>query len=61
MNSPVQALDRVFAAIDAATDEMVDFTSEMIRVPTVHPPGDCYVECAALLGRRLARRAFAVD
>jgi len=61
MNSPVQALDRVFAAIDAATDEMVDFTSEMIRVPTVNPPGDCYVECAELIGRRLAACDFAVD
>ncbi len=54
-------MDRVFAAIDAATDEMVDFTCELIRVPTVNPPGDAYEECAHVIGRRLAACGFAVE
>ncbi len=53
--------DRVFAAIDAASDEMVDFTCELIRVPTVNPPGDAYEECAHVIGRRLAACGFAVE
>ncbi len=54
-------LDRVLAAIDEATDEMVDFTVAMLRVPTVNPPGDAYEECARLIGARLSECDFAVD
>lgn len=55
------AIDRVFAAVDAAQDEMVSFTSDMIRIPTVNPPGDAYVECAEFIGRRLEACDFTVD
>src|ERR1051325_4346997 len=50
--------DRVLANVDAAADEIVDFTREWIRVPTVNPPGDLYTECAELIGRRLADCGF---
>ncbi|HSU97693.1 MAG TPA: acetylornithine deacetylase/succinyl-diaminopimelate desuccinylase family protein [Gemmatimonadaceae bacterium] len=57
----VKDVDKLMAAIDAATDEMVDFTCDMLRIPTVNPPGDAYVECAELIGRRLKTFGFAVD
>jgi len=60
MSNP-HAIDRVFAAIDAAQDEMVSFTSDMVRIPTVNPPGDAYVECAEFIGRKLIECDFAVD
>ena len=50
--------DRVLAAVDAATDEIVDFTRELIRMPTVNPPGDGYAECAETIGRRLSACGF---
>lgn len=49
------------AVIDAATEEMVDFTRDMLRIPTVNPPGDAYVECAEVIGRRLQTFGFTVD
>ena len=61
MPSTSRYADRVFAAIDAATDEMVDFTAEMIRIPTVNPPGDAYEECAHFIGRRLDQCGFEVE
>ncbi len=61
MSTKSLRIDRVFAVIDAATDEMVDFTSELIRVPTVNPPGDAYDECAHVIGRRLDACGFAVE
>lgn len=61
MTLPASQLDRVFAEIDAATEEMVDFTADMIRIPTVNPPGDAYVECAQLIGHRLRACGFEVD
>jgi succinyl-diaminopimelate desuccinylase len=54
-------VDRVLAAIDSAADEAVAFTSELIRVPTVNPPGDAYEDCAHLIGDRLDGCGFDVE
>jgi succinyl-diaminopimelate desuccinylase len=54
-------IDRVLAAVDAAADEIVDFTSRLIRIPTVNPPGEGYQECARLIGERLAENGFVVE
>jgi succinyl-diaminopimelate desuccinylase len=61
LTQPMHAIDRLMAEIDAATDEMVAFTADMLRVPTVNPPGDAYVECAELIGRKLEAFGFTVD
>jgi succinyl-diaminopimelate desuccinylase len=53
--------DRVLAEIDAASDEAVAFTSDMIRVPTINPPGDAYEDCARLIGDRLSACGFDVE
>ena len=53
--------DRVLTAVDEAADEMAVFTAELIRVPTVNPPGDYYADCAELIGRRLADFSFDVE
>ncbi len=53
--------DRVLQEIDDARDELVDFAAELIRIPTVNPPGDLYRECAELIGARLADFGFDVD
>ncbi len=54
-------IDRVLAAIDDAAEEIVDFTSALIRIPTVNPPGTAYPDCAQFIGRRLAQGGFDVD
>jgi succinyl-diaminopimelate desuccinylase len=53
--------DRVIAAVDAAAGEIVDFACRLIRVPTVNPPGDCYPECANLVGETLSSHGFDVE
>jgi len=53
--------DRVLRAIDAAADEIVDFTAALIRLPTVNPPGTAYPECAHAIGARLAACGFEVE
>ena len=55
------ARDRVLAAVEASADELVAFTSELIRVPTINPPGEAYPDCAALIGSRLAACGFDVE
>ena len=56
-----QPADRVLAAVDAAADEIVGFTADLIRVPTVNPPGEEYEACARLIGERLAAFGFEVE
>jgi succinyl-diaminopimelate desuccinylase len=53
--------DRVLAAVDAAADEIVDFTAALIRIPTINPPGDAYPDCARAIGNKLAECGFDVD
>ena len=53
--------DRILAEVEAARDEIVAFTAEMIRIPTVNPPGERYRECAELIGRRLGATGLAVE
>jgi succinyl-diaminopimelate desuccinylase len=59
--SPASPIDRVIAAVDASSDELVAFTSDLIKVPTVNPPGEAYEECARLIGDRLATFGFETE
>jgi succinyl-diaminopimelate desuccinylase len=54
-------IDRVIAEVDRATDEIVQLTADLVRIPTVNPPGAHYEECARLLGDDLYRRGFSVE
>ncbi len=53
--------DQLFARIDAKRDELVTLTCELVRMPTVNPPGEGYTECARYLGERLEARGFATQ
>jgi succinyl-diaminopimelate desuccinylase len=53
--------DRVLTTIDALTDEAVAFTADLIRMPTVNPPGELYEECARFIGGTLAKFDFEVE
>jgi succinyl-diaminopimelate desuccinylase len=55
------AADRLLATVDTLADEIVDFTSALIRIPTVNPPGDNYADCAHLLGTRLGACGFEIE
>jgi succinyl-diaminopimelate desuccinylase len=53
--------DQLLAAIDGRRAELVELTRELIRFPTVNPPGEAYRPCAEFIGRRLAARGFRVE
>jgi succinyl-diaminopimelate desuccinylase len=52
--------DQLFRIIDERRDELVELTRELIRFPTVNPPGEAYQPCAEFIGRRLSARGFTV-
>ncbi len=56
--SPIPAL---LKRIEDKRDELVSLTQQLIRIPTINPPGDAYEACAHFLGERLAARGFQVD
>jgi succinyl-diaminopimelate desuccinylase len=54
-------IDRIAVEVDRATDEIVALTQDLVRIPTVNPPGDEYDACATFLGDLLKRHAFEVE
>ena len=63
-NSPSladQNRQRLAARIDANRDALIALTQDLIRFPTVNPPGDAYQPCCEYLGQRLAARGFEVE
>src|SRR5690606_11956402 len=44
---------RLLAAIDDRRDELVALTQDLIRIPTMNPPGECYREICEYLANRL--------
>jgi succinyl-diaminopimelate desuccinylase len=57
----VDRKDALRREVENAREEIVDFAAELVRVPSVNPPGDAYREAAEALGRRLAAFGFDVD
>src|SRR3954471_4104490 len=53
--------DRISAEVDRAAAEIVQLTVDLVRIPTVNPPGDEYETCARFLGADLQRRGFAIE
>jgi succinyl-diaminopimelate desuccinylase len=47
--------------IDARRDELIELTRELIRFPTINPPGEAYQPCAEYIGRRLSAKGFEVQ
>ena len=56
-----EAVDRVLRSVEDSTQEIVEFTASLIRIPTVNPPGECYDDCARLVGKQLSAFGFDVD
>ena len=53
--------DRLARAISDRSEELVALTAELIRFPTVNPPGEAYTPCAEFLAARLKKSGFGVE
>lgn len=47
--------------VDEREEELVSLTQDLIRIPTVNPPGDAYTPCAEYIGSRLKKLGFDVE
>ncbi len=54
-------IDSLAKAIDSRVEDLVALTADLIRFPTINPPGEAYTPCAEFIAARLARRGFAIN
>lgn len=59
--APPARIEAILQEIEAREADMVALTQDLIRFPTVNPPGEAYRPCTKYVGDRLARRDFHVD
>ena len=52
--------DGLFQRIDASVDDLVALTCDLVRFPTVNPPGEAYTPCAEYIAHRLKRSGFEI-
>jgi succinyl-diaminopimelate desuccinylase len=53
--------DTVLKAVDAIAEEMIAFLQDIVRIPTVNPPGDAYQPCAERIGAQLREFGYDVE
>ncbi len=53
--------NRFARPIEARLEDLVALTADLIRFPTVNPPGDAYRPCAEFIANRLRQRHFAIE
>ncbi|MGO1119822.1 acetylornithine deacetylase/succinyl-diaminopimelate desuccinylase family protein [Rhodovibrionaceae bacterium A322] len=53
-------LEKLFDRIESEREALISLTQDLVRIPTVNPPGDAYTPCAELIGDRLKARGFDV-
>lgn len=59
MITPIE--QRIVEQVDVLREEMVSFLQELIRIPSVNPPGSEYLTCARLVGDCLKSLGFKTD
>jgi succinyl-diaminopimelate desuccinylase len=52
---------QVLARVDELTDEMVEWLRQLVRIPTVNPPGEHYKDCAYFVGEKLQEFGYQVS
>lgn len=52
---------RILDTIDDRVDDLVELTCDLIRFPTINPPGEAYQPCGEYIGKRLSKRGFDIE
>ncbi|MGR3373576.1 acetylornithine deacetylase/succinyl-diaminopimelate desuccinylase family protein [Pseudooceanicola nanhaiensis] len=53
--------DRLTATIDDKRDDLIALTQDLIRIPTLNPPGENYREICDYLAKRLSAKGFQIE
>src|ERR1700733_4529828 len=55
---PAKIEDSVCRCVEEIADEMISFLQDLVRVPTVNPPGENYIAGAELIGKQLKQFGY---
>lgn len=58
MTATLRTMDQLEAEIENRRDDLITLTQDLIRIPTLNPPGDNYLEICEYLNRRLQKSGF---
>lgn len=61
MQDRVALPEKLLEAVEARREEVTALTRDLIRFPTVNPPGEAYTPCAEFIGDYLKRHGFGVE
>jgi len=61
LDSALDLKDRLAAEVEARTDDLVQLTQDLIRIPTINPPGQDYRTICEYLATRLHQAGFQVE
>ena len=54
-------MDKLLSSIGERHDDVAQLTRDLIRFPTVNPPGEAYTPCAEFIAARMARSGFEIE
>lgn len=57
----VDLSEPVHELIEQRRQDLVELTRDLIRIPTINPPGENYVPCAEFIGDRLRKVGFEIE
>lgn len=55
------SMEKLFMRMDGKRDDLIALTQDLLRIPTLNPPGDCYLEICEYLKKRLTASGFEVE
>lgn len=61
MTDDTPLMTALMAAIEDRRDDLIQLTGDLIRIPTLNPPGENYQAICDFLGKRLKASGFAVE
>jgi succinyl-diaminopimelate desuccinylase len=53
--------ERVVARVDELAGEMIEWLRDLVRTPTVNPPGENYKDCARFIGGKLSEFGYDIS
>lgn len=57
----MQHADHLIREIDNRRDDLIALTQDLLRIPTLNPPGENYRDICEFLGKRLSRNGFEIE
>ena len=58
---PAKIQDNVCRSVEEIGDEMIAFLQDLVRIPTINPPGENYIDGAEFIGKKLKEFGYNTD